>query len=405
MLGLATRISSRISRLTRLTRLTDAINRVGIQNVSLLSRMTRMPKETIRYEVKKRFPKLGLSVALQMGYDRLGLERTFAVLEFTSDVLDYAPELLHRLASVAFLTYRSSEIFGTRQIAIFGVPFGLRKKFGSFLNRLVDEGILRRFRLEKLEWARHYDLRSEYYDISRGSWSIDWDRVKALKERPPAPPLTMEASGRTDVDLMDILLVKELELESWRNISDIAKKLGLNDRTARWHYTKHVSPMISSFFVRWLPATAIGVTNLMGLTFEFTRLSTSQLAKVRQLFANFPFSWYEGGREDGYHIAMSAMPAEHVVQSMHFLKAKSEGVISESKVYGLDLSQSSAYTIPYENFDEKVRWFFDEKKALRSILSARAQVKKLGGAFSEDQAPFRRRRMLDVPQAGREKVG
>lgn len=338
--------------------------------------MTGMPIETIRYTLRKRFPELGLGVALQVGYDRLGLERIFAVLEFSPDALAHAPELLDRLSSVAFLTYRSSEIFGRRQIAVFGVPAELREKFVSFLDKLVDEGILLRFKLEGLEWTRHHDLRSEYYDIRRGRWAIDWDRVKALKERPPAPPLTMEASGRTGIDLADVLLIKELEFESWRNISDVAKKLGLNDRTARWHYAKHVSPMISSFFVRWLPATTVGLTNIIGLIFEFVRLSDSELAKVRRLFANFPFAWYEGGRQDGYYMAMSVMPTEHLVQSMNFLKAKSQGVISEWNVYALDLSLSSSYTIPYENFDANVGWYFDEKKALSSVLPPPLRSKK-----------------------------
>ncbi len=336
-----------------------------------------MPKETIRYTVKKRFPQLGLGVGLEVGYDRIGLERILAELEFSSEMLDHAPQLLDRLAKVAFLTYRSREIFGQRQLAIFGVPVALRKNFVSFLDRLVDEGILRRFRLERLEWTRHHDLRSDYYDISRGSWSIYWNRIGARKERPTAPPLTMEASAQVDVDLTDILLIKELERQSWRNIADISKKLGLNDRTARWHYTKHVSPMIGSYFVRWLPPTAVGLTKIMGSIFEFRRLSKSQLANVRQLFTNFPFTWYEGGREGGFYIAMSAAPAEHVVESMNFLKARLHGVTSEWKVYSLDLSSSNAYSIPYENFDEKVGWFFDEKKALSVVLPLTAQVKKI----------------------------
>lgn len=359
----------------RLSRLVDAINRVGIRNVSLLSRLTGIPTETVRYTLNQRFPELGLSVGLSVDYDRLGLERKFAILEFASGDFDYAPELLSRLAKVAFLTYSSREILRPRYVATFGVPITQEEKFRSFLKTLVRGKVLFNFRLEGIEWTRHLALRSEYYDFKNKRWNIDWNRVEALKEAPPAPPITTEPSPRPDLDTIDLLLVKELELQSWRNISEIARKLRLNDRTVRWHYTGHVLPMISSYFVRRLPLGSEGLTKLVGLIQEFRGLSPKKLASIRRLFNNFPFTWNEGGRKDGYYLTVSTIPSEQLVESLQFLTPRLQKEVSSWETYALDLSSSYSYTIPYENFDDKVGWFFNHEEAINTILAVRSGKK------------------------------
>ncbi|MBI2185056.1 MAG: hypothetical protein HYU39_08880 [Thaumarchaeota archaeon] len=360
----------------KLNDLIEAVNRVGIRNVSLLSRLTGMPKETIRYALKHRFPELGLSVGLQVDYDRLGLERTFVVLEFAPGAFDHATELLDRLADVAFLTYRAREIFRPPCIATFGVPVALREKFDLFLKRMVKERILLRFRVERIEWTRHLALIGKYYDFDNRKWSVDWKRLDSLQEPPPAPPSAVEPSPYPDVDVTDLLLIKELELHSWRNVTDIARKLGMNERTARWHYARHVSPMIASHYVRIVAASLEELRRLIGLVFEFRHLSSEQLALARRVFNNLPFTWNENGRRDGYYLAVLTVPSEHLVESLKFLNSHLQKEIPSWETYSLDLTSSCWYTIPYQNFREGAGWFFDEEKVFESILSVKKAVKK-----------------------------
>lgn len=359
----------------RLSKLVNAINRVGVQNVALLARTTGIPAETVRYMLKKRFRELGLFVSLQVDYDRLGLERNFAVLEFPPDAMDYAAELLKRMAKVAFLTYHCREVLRPRYVATFGVPVSLKGQFLSFLNRLVNEKVLRNFKLERLDWTRHLALRSEYYDFNEKRWSIDWKRVGALQEPPPTPPLAVEPPTRPDLDETDILLVKELELRSWRRISEIARKVGMNDRTLRWHYTKHVSPMVTSQFVQRYTAGSKELTRTVGVIHEFNRLSKSKLVLVRRIFNNFPFTWNEGGRNDGYHLTVATIPSEYFIESMQFLTTQMQKEIGNWETYTLDLTQSQSYTIPYENFSDKAGWFFDSEKAMDVIIETKASKK------------------------------
>ncbi len=362
-----------------ISKLIESINRVGIQNVSLLSRMTGMPKETIRYVLKKRFPDLGLQVGMLVDYEKLGLERYFAVLKFPHDMLGHASEILHKLASVAFLTYRSKLILEPSYLGIFSIPVVLEERFLSFLDRMIDEGIVESVSLQRLEWARHPELKNRYYDFSHKKWAIDWEGVKDQQEPPPAPILNYEPSARPELDVVDAFLIKELEIDSYRNVAEVARKLGVNERSLRWHHKKHVVPLISSYYVRW---RLVGSKELkaVGVIFEFNQLTRNRLNDVRRLFNNFPFTLYEVGRRDGYYQAHCAIPTEEFVESLGFLSDNLKEIVTDWKTFLLDLSSSVSYTVPYENFDDKAGWVFDRDKALNSILSIRTAAKNIRNA-------------------------
>ncbi len=359
-----------------INRLIESINRVGIQNLSHLSRLTGIPNETIRYILRSRFPKLGLQVGTLVDYERLGLERCFVKIRFSPTSLEHASQILHRLSKVAFLTYRSRVLLELRHIAIFAVPVILEGEFRFFLDSLVAEGIMESVDLETLEWTRHSELKSRYFDFSSRRWTIDWNRVEAQEEVPPTPVPSNEPISRPDIDSIDMFLIKELEMDSCASISDAAKRLTINERTLRWHHNKHVSPMVSSYYVRWLPVGS-SEFRAAGVIFEFRELPNHRLRRIRRLFNNFPFTWYEGGRRDGYYQAHSAIPGEHLVESLSFLNDNLGKLGAEWNFFIQDLSSSRPYTIPYEHFNEKDGWYFDQKSALNSILSVKAVPKNI----------------------------
>ncbi len=340
-----------------------------------------MPKETIRYVLRKRFPELGLRVETLVDYAKLGLERYFVMLKFSSDILDHATEILERLAKVAFLTYRSALAFEPWHVAMFAVPVSLSDEFHAFLLRMTKTGILKSTRTERLEWTRHPELKSRYHDFRSREWIVDWKKIDSQGEPPPSILPVHEPTARPEIDAVDILVIKELELDSWRNFAEISRKLGMNDRTIRWHYTNHVSPLINSYYVRWLPVDSKEMTKVIGLVCEFHNLSRYRLNKIRRLFNTFPFTWYEGGRSDGYYQIHSGIPAQHLMDSLRFLRTNLREILSDWTTFALDLSLSltEPYTIPYENFDDKNGWSFDQKKALNSVLFARAATKNIRG--------------------------
>ncbi|HVC26816.1 MAG TPA: hypothetical protein VND40_01520 [Nitrososphaerales archaeon] len=360
---------------TDLTRLIEAINRVGIQNVSLLSRMTGMPTETIRYTMKKRFPNLGLTVRTPLNHSALGLERYFITLQLSKSAAKSGATILEALASNAFMNYRCQAPVERRLLTYFSVPALLADEFRAFLDTLVRDDVLADYTCERLEWSRHPELRSEYYDFGKGEWSIDWEKVKRHREAPPAPNENKEPSISPEIDSIDTLIIKELETDSWRNIAEIARKLKLNERTVRWHYRKHVADIAQSSFVNWIPVTPNDFRKSIGLIHEFGSISKERLAKLRLIFNNFPFAWYEAGRKDGYYQVNSAFPADYFMDSLRYLNAGLGDIVDSWKTWTVDLSTSYAYTIQYQNFDDKNGWFFNKDAALKAVLPQKLKIK------------------------------
>ncbi len=354
----------------RIADLVQAINRIGIKNVAALSRMTSMPKETIRYMLKKRFPVLDLAVETVFNLGELGLQRYSATFKFAPNALPHANSILDKLASVAFLTYRSGTLLEPTHVALFAVPVLVEEEFQSFLRGLVDAGVLKGVESKRLEWARNPELKCEYYDFDSGHWNVDWKAVGSHHEAPPSPIVVDQPRLKPAIDRSDILLIKELEASSLRNLAEISGKLKMNAVTLRWHYRKHVLPVISHHRVRWIPARGGDKSKVVGVSFGFSQLTRSQIGKARLLFNNFPFAWYEAGSRDGSYRADLAIPINELVPSLEFLNARL-GEMSPPpwKTYVLDLPSSMHYTVPYENFTEEGGWAFDPEEALNSILS------------------------------------
>jgi hypothetical protein len=360
---------------TDLSKLIEAINRVGTQNVSLLSRMTGMPIETIRYTMKKRFPKLGLKVRTPLNNSALGLERYFVTLRLSDSAAQSEATIVKGLASEAFLTYRCQAPTERRLLTYFSVPVSLVDDFRGFLDTLVSEGILHDYTCERLEWSRHPELKSKYYDFERGEWSIDWEEIKKHQEAPPAPDESDEPSASPEIDSIDTLIIKELEIDSWRNIAEIARKIKMNERTIRWHYRKHVADTAQSSYVSWIPVAPGEFTRAIGLVHEFKGVSKERLAKLRLVFNNFPFAWFEAGRKDGYYQVNSALPAEYFMESLRFLNAQLGDVAEDWKSWTVDLSTTHGYTVPYQNFDDKRGWFFNKDAALKALLPQKMKIR------------------------------
>ena len=354
---------------TDISKLVQAVNRVGISNVSLLSRMTGMPNETVRYVLKRRFPDLGLTVGVHLDYPKLGLEQYYANVKLSKSSRGAAARVLQKFSEVGLLTYSCGSLMDNDYTALFTVPVAESEKFQFFVREATESKIFEQVRLNRLDWARQCELKSKYYNFSSGVWNIDWKRVAADDEPVPSLAGKTEPTATPDVDLMDLLILKEFQLNAWRNVAEIARKLGTNERTLRWHHKRHVLPLISAYYVRWVPGPSISLPRVMGAVSEFNGLSNSQLAKVRALFNSLPFGWYEAGNYEGYYLAQFAVPPEHASDTMRFLKTGLENLVPSWETRLLDLSSGHTYTLPYQNFRKEGAWAFDPERALDAILA------------------------------------
>lgn len=352
----------------RFNRIVDAVRKVGIGNVSLLSRMTGIPIETVRYKLAKQFSRLGLAVGVSIDYHRLGLSKMLVDLTIDPALDDQAEVILDRLARVAGLTYRAREVFQGRFMTIFAVPAGFKDEFRLFLKSLVDKNVLHNFEVKPLAWMRKLSFRPDLYDFRRGGWNIDWSRVDSTPIEVVQPALSLEPSEHVELDRLDVLLAKELQIDAFRPLNVIARKLRVHGKTLRYHYNRHVVPLTRNYYVRWTAAGAsVQMADVIQVLIEFRNLTEKELALSRQVMNRFPFTDVEGSDERGFYFVTATVPAPMLVDSLNYVAKHFMPHKSKIEVRMFDFRSTMAYTIPYELFDEERGWTYPRGKMLQAV--------------------------------------
>lgn len=351
-------------------RLIEAVERVGVRDIAIIARMTGIPEASVEYALKNTFTKLGLRASIDVNYASLGLERLFGILNFSERAVQAGDRILGRLAQQAFLTHYSRQAIGTSYLVTLAVPPSLMDEFRNFLDNLVKRGVLNSYQTESLEWSKTFSI-SKHFDLKQGVWLIDWRSIAAEVKSGELETPRRDFGALQEPDRVDLLVVKELELDSWRSLPEISRKLGLDGRSVLSHYRRHVSLMTNSSYVQWLPSSPESFRKVMGLVFEFSGLSRTQLTDVRRVFQKIPFTLGEAGRKDGYYQSSMMVPPEHLAESLAFIKSELQG-ITDWKTHAIEISSIHDYTIPYDNFDERKGWCFDSRKAMAQVKLAMA---------------------------------
>ncbi|MEM2783430.1 MAG: hypothetical protein QXF09_01190 [Nitrososphaerota archaeon] len=349
-------------------KLIEAIKKYGPRNFSLLSRVTGIPVETIRYKICKQFKEKGIGVHLGIDYNKLALVRTWAKLEFKESFLPHAEKFLEKLSEIGYLIYYASTLPYNEYYAMFAIPTRYRKEYREFLNSLIEEGILNSYYAYELTSCRHLSLNAKYFDFDKWEWKIDWNNLESPDVNVEQP---FESEPLKDplVDYQDLLILKELQMDSLRPLSEIAKKLNMNPRTILYHFNEHIirRGIINQYYIKWWYKT-ISEREKVSLILQAYNISEKKVRILKEELEKSPFTFFDAySLEDKIYIAQQLLPAIYINDALKYL-------MRIKKIHGINdfdlefIEEEEAFTIPYENFDERENWLFDKEKILKELL-------------------------------------
>ncbi len=340
---------------------------VGPRNASLIARYTGIPPTTVRYSIRNLLVRRGIRFLASVSHPRLGLKRHLLSLSFDPSLQD--PEgALRRMAATAYLEWYGKTLPRGDYYALVAVPPRLQNRYREFLEQLVESGFLRSFRSYGMDWFRLRSLDENDYNFKRGRWEVDWgslDKRKVHVEEPPAEP-----KRAFSPDSMDLLIIKELELDATQRLSELARKLNLTYRTIYYHYTEHVvgQGLIKKYIVYPTPAYRSG--EVTGVLHLLQGLSTDELVAAENLFHRVPFTWMDGyGEEDRQYVAYTRVPTSQVTKMFEFVSERMAGLREKYSFELVSLAHSKGYTIPYEMIGEDGVWGFDSRRALQKVVA------------------------------------
>jgi len=349
-------------------RIIRAIQKVGPKNVSLLSRLTGAHAETIRYKVKKQFARLGFRIHAELDYRKLGLSLHWGTFKFSPKFRDSAREIFKVLNQVGYLTYYAKIVPQGHYVVLFALPIGLTEDYRGFLRGARETGILEDFSLEEVLVSRHTSMNPKYFNFQSGRWDIDWSKVKLDEPR----PLKRETRPvEAIVDYIDLLLVKELEIDALQHIVGIARKLKLHQKTLEYHYRTHIQKqkLIPTYIVRWMRDVERRLAHSMLVArLTFKGLGAEAFLTTQGAISKIPFLWAEELLKDGTYIATLCVPVVETLTTFEYLNSQVPDLKDFVEVGFIEPRGASLFTIPYHMFDGK--WKSAPKQLAPTLLKS-----------------------------------
>lgn len=352
-------------------KLVRSVQEVGPRNIAQLSRMTGAHPETIRYKVKRQFKKLGIRIHAEVDYRKLGLVPIWADLRFSHRFGGNQLGVLSALNQYGYLVYYGRQLPGGNFHCMFAIPAGKKTQHEELLAHMKKSGILAGFTTSETVANRINRMDPRFFNFKSGGWEVDWNRVRQSS----GSEIKLQGSSQAArVDLYDLLLIKEMQIDSLQHLVSIAKKVKVHSKTLEYHYRAHVQEqgLVSSYYLRWMHDIDRSLTHTVLVTWLTFRGLGSDLRRVQRVVSKIPFLWAEYIFKDGTYVAFFNTPIREATNMLEYIDSEVPGLYDKVELSYVNKNDACLFTVPYQMFRDG--WTFDLSKA-RSAVSALSKKK------------------------------
>ncbi len=338
-----------------------AITIAGPRNYSQLAKILDESPETIRYKVKKQIPARGLLIYAILDLSKIGLRPYYVDLRFTPGWRSAAGILLQTLHEHSYLVYHTGYLTESSISVHFTIPYGAENALIELLDEMIDLEILEDYVAKPGKWVNYMSVQAEYFDLSTGEWDVDWSKLKPLESLNDPIRYDGSTSG-SQVDRYDLLIFKELQLNSQTSIREMARKLGVNEKTLAYHFNKHLNRLgiIRGYGIKWWGGEYARTNTLTFAEIVARNVKGRNVNDYRRVFEALPFT--ASSRMLGNNeilVAQAALPNHLLNRALEFLATNLIGMGLYDDVHfrfiNASAKESMSYTIPVSMFDAKGR--------------------------------------------------
>jgi hypothetical protein len=255
------------------------------------------------------------------------------------------------------------------------VPEKFVADYRSFIMKLKEMGVFESAELYEFDWFRRAPMRAEHYDFEESRWDYDWQNPLPIEEARMKP----EPAAEAKLDKIDLLILKELQLDAARPLTEINRaieeenKIEINYKTMEWHYRRNVVQrgLISGYSIRWL-ATKY---NRPAEDFERRRhrylvvnvivkgINNNEFLELTGKANRTPFLWGEMRGKD--YLAQFAFPIEATMDAFEYLREVLRPFADRASYYVVDQKNMAQFALPYNSWsDYEKEWRFEKDNTL-----------------------------------------
>lgn len=327
-------------------------------------------KETVRYWYKEKLLEKGFAVQIALNFEKIGLRRIIMVVDFGDEYKEYAQPILWAMSELCYVTYFNKTLPAGSYVVHASVPEEYVDPFVDFISRLKDKGMFASVNFSTFRWYRNVPMRADFYDFERGRWDFDWTN-QAVDYKDYATPMKSE---KGKFDHIDLLILKELQLDANTPLAEIAGRVKVNYKTLSWHYNKHIVEhgLIKNYRLNWLGTRydykldkAMNRKHYyLMINVMFRDLTEIERMKTMEKIHRLPFVWAEACGTDCYYSEF-AFPTESSPEAFLYLEQLMAPLKGRGSAYVMDQTNAIWFTISPQLYDpEQRQWKFDQRDTL-----------------------------------------
>ncbi|MBI3023598.1 MAG: winged helix-turn-helix transcriptional regulator [Thaumarchaeota archaeon] len=274
-----------------------------------------------------------------------------------------AREICVALAQLAYLAYFARLMPENEWVLHFQIPLQHQHKLSELLTKLEELHVLTMREAYLTDLRIVPPFRGEYFDPEVMRFRFDWGAIKGPAPVPDESALYYE---RAAFDSTDLRIVEMMQIEPL-NVSEIARRTGLDKWTCYWHWKHHVRGKIfRDWYVDWLGTwmldkddfTAMsrreyGVADIFGKS-----LSSYEMQRLREKFYALPYLVSEViGKTD--IVAQFFIPNESLGDAFDLFGSMDDTMQSKIAFRMEDQGNAIAFTIPANLYDDQEGWTFE----------------------------------------------
>jgi DNA-binding Lrp family transcriptional regulator len=356
-----------------LTKITPFIEADGARNLSAIVRELRLPYQTVSFRMRH-LKHIGISVIPVVRVEKFGLTRFRATFALGPEKIRERKRFFTALNQKAGLRYYSRSLIKGIFDCEFSIPMGKLDELSRAFEKLESMRLVSEPSFHRVIWKDFPMLKTKYFDYPCGEWDVDLSRIIGDPSVAiPSPDVRTER-----FDYKDLVITKELEIDTWAKNLEIADRVNLPARDIGYHLNEHVlgRGMISSFRFRWIGTKeAWAKHSIVGLTFIFNNIKDRDTRHAISILTSFPFLWSHSRTDDGMYLAELLIPVSIFNETIQRISRQLEDIDLVPETLLPDWSCSSNYTIPYQLYDrENRKWTLEADRILSSILQQESSI-------------------------------
>ena len=364
---------------SRTVQLVKLLTEVG-PDIPEISRRLGQFKESVRYRYKEKVVNRGFAVQAAVDHEKLGLRRLILIADVPEPYKSYASSVFAAMSELCYVVGFSRTLVGGEYIIHLSAPAEYVPDVSDFLLALKEKGLFSRLEILDFDWHRNVPMKPEFYDFDTGRWDFDWvtGGTEDFGSANYAP------SARCKFDYVDLLIIKELQMDANKSLKEISDKLEVNYKKLAWHHATHVlaQGMLPSYTVNWM-GTRYDYTlekalhrkhRYFALGLFVRNVTEYESMTLRHHMNLLPFLWSEAGGRN--YSAAVALPVDNVVEGMQYIGNATSAVRDKLSIYPADQTEAASFTISYKLYDQAAKqWTFDSRSLMQRFEKLMIEIK------------------------------